>query len=121
MNNTVHYDPTFSDDLSVGMGIPLSELGGEPGWRVRVPKSSDIRFESFPIVFRHFFTPLLIILRQTVDDINGSLDDIAEKGRKTLEKTSIEEYYKKAKKTFKPIVPPISAVKAFREQKKSHE
>jgi hypothetical protein len=112
----INGDPTFSDELSVGMGIPISELGGEPGWRVRVPKSVDIRFEGFPILFRHFFIPLLIILRKTVDGINDSLDDIRENGRIILDKISIEEYNINTKKTFKPTVPPISEVKAFREQ-----
>jgi hypothetical protein len=111
----IHGDPTFSDELSVGLGIPISELGEEPGWRVRVPKSGDIRFEGFPVLFRHFFIPLLIILRKTVDDINDSLDKIRENGRKILTETSIEEYNKKAKKIFKPNVPSISEVKSFRE------
>ncbi len=112
----IHGDPTFSDELSVGLGIPISELGGEPGWRVRVPKSGDIRFEGFPVLFRHFFIPLLIILRKTVDDINDSLDEIRENGRRILDEISIEEYNKKTKKTFKPTVPSISEVKLFREQ-----
>lgn len=114
----IHGDPTFSDKLSVGLGIPISELGGEPGWRVRVPKSGDIRFEGFPVIFRHFFIPLLIILRKTVDDINNSLDEIRENGRKILDKISVEEYNKKTKKIFKPTVPSISEVKSFREQRK---
>jgi hypothetical protein len=107
-------DPTFSDELSVGMGISISELAGEPGWRVRVTKSIDIRFEGFPKIFRHLTTPLLLILRQTVDNVNDALDELREKGRDILEKTSVTEYSKKKKKTFKPVVPSISEVSTFR-------
>lgn len=114
----IHGDPTFSDELSVGMGIPISELGGEPGWRVRVTKSADIRFEGFPILFRRLMTPLFLILRNTVDEINKALDEFREKGRRILETMSVEEYNRKKKKTFKPVVPSISEVKAFREEMK---
>ena len=110
----IHGDPTFSDELSVGMGIPIAELGGEPGWRVRVEESADIRFEGFPILFNQLMIPLILILRKTVDKVNESLDEMREKGREILENTSVEKYNKEKKKTFKPTVPSISEVKAFR-------
>ena len=113
----IHGDPTFSDELSVGMGITISELGEEPGWRVRVSKSMDIRFEGFPIIFRNFMFPLFIILRNTVDNVNDTLDQLREKGRRILEKTSVEEYSKITKKKhIKPVLPSLDEVKKFREK-----
>lgn len=111
----INGDPTFSDELSVGMGVKTSILGSEPGWRVRVARSMDIRFEGFPILFRNFMTPLFIVLRNTVDNVNDSMDQLREKGRKILEEISIEEYNKKMKKkTIKPVLPTIEEVKKFR-------
>ena len=114
----IHGDPTFSDELSAGTGIPISELGGEPGWRVRVKKSADIRFEGFPILVRRFATPLFLLLRNTVDEINKTLDELREKGRRILETIGVEEYNRRKKRTFKPVVPSVSEVKAFREEMK---
>ena len=111
----INGDPTFSDELSVGMGVTISELGAEPGWRVRVDKSMDIRFEGFPLLFRQFMSPLFIVLRNTVDTVNDSMDQIREKGRKILEEISIEEYNKKMKKKhIKPVLPSVDEVKEFR-------
>jgi hypothetical protein len=113
----INGDPTFSDELSVGMGVGLSELGEEPGWRVRTDKSMDIRFEGFPILFRQFMVPLFIVLRNTVDNVNDSMDQIREKGRKILEEISIEEYNKKMKKKhIKPVLPSVDEVKEFRKR-----
>ena len=93
--NWIHGDPTFSDYLSVGMGIPISEMGKEPGWRVRVTESSDIRFEKFPILFSQLMIPLLLLLRNIVDNVNNSLEEIRKKGEEILEKTSLEDIIKK--------------------------
>lgn len=115
----IHGDPTFSDELSAGLGITISELGEEPGWRVRVSNSIDIRFEGFPILFRHFMFPLFLILRHTVDSVNDSLDQIREKGKTILENISIEEYKKKTrKKLIKPVLPTIEEVERFRKNLK---
>jgi len=111
----INGDPTFSDELSVGMGVNISELGAEPGWRVRVDKSMDIRFEGFPLLFRQFMLPLFIVLRNTVDTVNDSMDQLREKGRKILEEISIEEYNKKMKRRhIKPVLPSVDEVKEFR-------
>jgi len=113
----VNGDPTFSDELSVGMGVGISEFGAEPGWRIRVDKSMDIRFEGFPLLFRQFTLPLFIVLRKTVDNVNDSMDQIREKGREILEEISIEEYNKKMKrKHIKPVLPSVDEVKEFRKR-----
>jgi len=111
----INGDPTFSDELSVGMGVAISELGAEPGWRVRVDKSMDIRFEGFPLLFSQFMLPLFLVLRNTVDNVNGSMDQLREKGRKILEEISIEEYNKKMKKKLiTPVIPSVEQAKTFR-------
>ncbi|OYT60336.1 hypothetical protein B6U81_04890 [Thermoplasmatales archaeon ex4484_30] len=106
-------DPTFSDELEAGMGLPVTDFGEEPMWRVRIPES-DIRFEGFPILFRHFLIPVAAILRKAVDSINAKLDELREQGREILEDVGREEYNKKVKKSFKITVPSVSEVKAFR-------
>jgi hypothetical protein len=111
----VHGDPTFSDELSVGLGVALSELGEEPGWRVRVDKSMDIRFEGFPIVFRRFMSPLFIVLRDLVDNVNLSMDDLRERGKRLIQEIGIEEYKKRTrKKIIKPVIPTLEEVEEFR-------
>ena len=57
-----------------------------------------------------------MIVLKTIDELNVQIDEIREKGKKILEKIPIEEYNKKKKKTFKPKVPSISEVKAFRKE-----
>jgi len=109
-------DPTFSPELSAGLGLPITYLGEEPGWRVRIKGKGDIRFEGFPALFRHIMIPTLMIVLKTIDELNVQIDEIREKGKKILEKIPIEEYNKKKKKTFKPKVPSISEVKAFRKE-----
>jgi hypothetical protein len=111
----IHGDPTFSDELSVGLGVALSELGEEPGWRVRVDKSIDIRFEGFPIAFRNFMSPLFIILRDLVDNVNNSLDDLRERGKRIIEEIGIEEYNRRTRrKIIKPVIPTLEEVEEFR-------
>lgn len=111
----INADPTFSDELSVGMGVTLSELGQEPGWRVRVDKSLDIRFEGFPIIFRNFMSPLFIILRNTVDTVNYSMDEYRARGKRIIKEIGIEEYKRKTKKKIiKPVLPSLDQVKKFR-------
>lgn len=110
-------DPTFSPGLNAGLGLPITYLGEEPAWRVRVEGRGDIRFESFPAMFRYFMIPVLIVLQKTVDEVNESLDEISKKGWKILDEIGIEEYNKMKKKTFKPVVPSISEVKDFRKKK----
>ena len=106
-------DPTFSDELEAGMGLPVTEFGEEPTWRVRVP-TSDIRFEGFPILFRHFLVPVGVVLRKAIDGINAKLDELREQGREILEEKGKEDYNKKVKKSFKITVPSVAEVKAFR-------
>jgi hypothetical protein len=106
-------DPTFSDELEAGMGLPVTEFGEEPTWRVQV-STSDIVFEGFPIMFRHFFVPVAVILRKAVDNINAKLEELREQGRKILEEKGKEEYNKKVKKNFKITIPSVEDVKAFR-------
>lgn len=106
-------DPTFSDELEAGMRLPVTEFGEEPTWRVRI-LTSDIRFEGFPILFRHFFIPVAVVLRKAVDTINAKLDELREQGKEILEETGKEEYNKKVKKSFKITVPSVADVKAFR-------
>ena len=62
-------DPTFSDELEAGMGIPIVEFGEEPAWRVRIPER-DIVFEGFPIFFRNLLVSMALILRDTADKVN---------------------------------------------------
>jgi hypothetical protein len=107
-------DPTFSPELSAGLDMPITYLGEEPAWRVRVEGKGDIRFEGFPAFFRHLMIPTLLIILKTIDDANKTLDEIRIKGKEILENTTIEEYNKKKNKTFKPKIPTISEIKAFR-------
>ena len=109
-------DPTFSPALAAGLDMPITYLGEEPGWRVRADGSGDIRFEGFPAAFRHLVIPTLMIILKTVDEANKTLDEIRIKGNEILEDTSIEEYNKKKKKTFKPKIPTMDEVKEFRKK-----
>jgi hypothetical protein len=109
-------DPTFSPELNAGIGLPINFLGEEPGWRVRVEGKGDIRFESFPIMYKNFLIPVFIILQKTIDQVNESLEELREKGKKLLDKIGIEEYNNQKKKSFKPVVPSFSEVKEFRKR-----
>lgn len=105
-------DPTFSDELEAGMGIPIVEFGEEPAWRVRIPER-DIVFEGFPIFFRNLLVSMALILRDTADKVNKKLDEARERGRKILEEIGKEEYNKR-KRQFKAKLPSIEEVKEFR-------
>ena len=109
-------DPTFSPELAAGLDMPVTYLGEEPGWRVRVEGSGDIRFEGFPAAFHHLMIPTLMLILKTIDEANKTLDEVRKKGKEILENTTIEEYNKKKKKTFKPKIPSFDEVKAFRKQ-----
>jgi hypothetical protein len=115
-NKWMAADPTFSPDLNAGMGLPITKLGEEPAWRVRVEGKGDIRFESFPPVYKNFMIPVLVILQKTIDKVNDSMEDLRKIGSQIIEKMGIEEYNNKKKKSFKPIVPSISEVKEFRKK-----
>ena len=109
-------DPTFSPDLAAGLDMPITYLGEEPPWRVRVEGSGDIRFEGFPAAFRHVMIPTLMLVLKTIDQANKTLDEVRKKGKEVLEKTTIEEYNKNKKKTFKPKIPSFDEVKVFRKK-----
>lgn len=107
-------DPTLSDELEAGMGLPVAEFGEEPAWRVRVPER-DIVFEGFPILFKNMLIMTAFILRDTVDVVNAKLDELREKGREILETVGKEEY-NKTRRNFKVEVPSIDEIKAFRQK-----
>ncbi|HEC75684.1 MAG TPA: transglutaminase family protein [Thermoplasmatales archaeon] len=107
-------DPTLSDELEAGMGLPIAEFGEEPAWRVRVPER-DIVFEGFPVLFQNMLILTALILRNTVDMVNKKLDDLRVKGRRILEEVGKEEY-NKTKKQFKIDMPSLEEIKKFREK-----
>lgn len=115
-NKWVAADPTFSPALYAGMDLPITYLGEEPAWRVRVEGKGDIRFESFPAFYKNLMIPVFIILQKIIDQVNESMEEIREKGIKLLNEIGIEEYNNKKKKSFKPVVPSISEVKEFRKK-----
>jgi len=108
-------DPTFSDELEAGMGLPVAEFGEEPTWRVRLPER-DIVFEGFPIFFKNLLVGMALLLRNTVDGVNAKLDEVRKKGKEILEKMGKEEYNRRRKKQFKIEMPSIEEVKAFRQR-----
>ena len=108
-------DPTFSDELEAGMGLPIAEFGEEPTWRVRIPER-DIIFEGFPIFFKNLLLGMALLLRNTVDNVNARLDEVRQKGRQIIQEIGKEEYNKRKKKQFKIEVPSIEEVKAFRQR-----
>ncbi len=114
----IEADPTFSPELNAGMGFPVTFLGEEPGWRVRVLGKGDIRFESFPAGFRHFMIPVLFVLQKTIDNINETMDEFRKKGKEILDEIGIEEYNRRKKKSFKPKIPSVSEVQKFRNNAK---
>jgi len=114
-------DPTFSPELNAGMGLPVTHFGEEPGWRIRVEGKGDIRFESFPAGFKHLMSGVLAIVQKSIDQINNTMNDLREKGEKILDEIGIEEYIRKNKKHFKPSIPSVSEVHAFRKKKKDAE
>ncbi|RLF64886.1 MAG: hypothetical protein DRN33_00895 [Thermoplasmata archaeon] len=110
----IQLDPTFSDELEAGMGLPLTQFGEEPSWRTRIPER-DIVFEGFPLMVRSLLIGMAFLLRDTVDKVNKKLDDIREEGRKILDEVGREAYNEKKKKKAKISVPNIYEVRAFRQ------
>ncbi len=110
----IQLDPTFSDELEAGMGIPVSDFGEEPAWRVRVPER-DVVFEGFPIFFKNLLVALAFILRDTIDKVNEKLDEVRKTGREILDEIGKEEYNQR-KKQFKIEMPSLEEVKAFRQK-----
>jgi transglutaminase-like putative cysteine protease len=111
----IQLDPTFSDELEAGMGLPVAEFGEEPTWRVRLPER-DIVFEGFPVFFKNLLTGMAFMLRNTVDNVNAKLDEVREKGRQILKEIGKEEYNRKKKKQFKIELPSLDEVKQFRQK-----
>ncbi|MGC9307254.1 MAG: transglutaminase-like domain-containing protein [Thermoplasmatota archaeon] len=105
-------DSTFSDELEAGMGLPITSFGEEPTWRDRV-MTSDIRFEGFPLLFRHLLVPVLFALRTTVDVVNEKLDMLRAQGLETIDRLGREEYNKQQKST-QIELPSLEEVDAFR-------
>ena len=106
-------DPTFSDYLEAGMGLPVTEFGEEPTWRTRIPER-DIVFEGFPILFKNLLLGMAFMLRDTVDKVNKKMDDLREEGKKILEEMGKEAYNEKKKRNMTIDVPTIDEVRAFR-------
>lgn len=108
-------DATFSDDLEAGMGLPVTRFGEEPTWRVRVP-TADIRFEGFPVLFKNALIPVALVLRNTIDVVNQTLDETRAKGWEILDRMGVEAYNQQKAK-MKIEVPSLKEVRAFREKK----
>ena len=108
----MQFDPTFSDELEAGMGLPITEFGEEPAWRVRLPER-DIIFEGFPIFFKNLLIGMALFLRNTVDNVNKKLDEAREKGRDIINEIGKNEYNRR-KKHFKIEMPSMEEAKAFR-------
>ncbi|MCD6448272.1 MAG: transglutaminase family protein [Thermoplasmata archaeon] len=110
----IQLDPTFSDVLEAGMGLPIAEFGEEPAWRVRIPER-DIIFEGFPATFKEILSALAFALRHTVDAVNAKLDEVRNKGEQILREMGKEEYNRRKKKQKKVELPSIEEVRAFRQ------
>ena len=110
----IQLDPTFSDELEAGMGLPITDFGEEPTWRTRIPER-DIVFEGFPVLIRSMLIGMAFLLRETVDGVNKKMDSIREKGKEILDELGKDEYNNNMKKKVKIEVPNIDEVKAFRQ------
>ncbi len=110
----IQLDPTFSDELEAGMGLPVTEFGEEPTWRTRIPER-DIVFEGFPVLMRSLLIGMSLLLRDTVDGINKKLDGIREEGKKILDEMGKEAYNEKKKKKVKIDIPSIYEARTFRQ------
>lgn len=109
-------DPTFSDALEAGMGLPVSSFGDEPTWRTRLPER-DIIFEGFPIFFKNLLVGMALLLRDTVDRVNDKMDELSAQGREILDEMGKEAYNKsKLKQQVKINVPTIEEIMDFRRQ-----
>ena len=112
----IQIDPTFSDYLEAGMGLPVSNFEEPPAWGVRVP-DRDIVLEGLPVGLNASLVTLALLLRNTVDEVNAKLDAIREKGREILEEIGVEEYNRRLKKKGAAIkLPDVEDVRKFREQ-----
>lgn len=105
-------DATFSDELEAGMGLPITSFGEEPTWRDRV-LTTDIRFEGFPLMFRHLLVPVLFALRNTVDVVNAKLDMLRAQGLETIDRLGREQYNDQQTSTHIEL-PSLEEVEAFR-------
>jgi transglutaminase-like putative cysteine protease len=112
-------DPTFSDYLEAGMGLPVTAYGEEPTWRTRIPER-DIVFEGFPVGVRSLLVGMAFLLRDTVDHVNVKMDELREDGREILGDMG-REAYNQTKATVKLDVPDIDEVRAFRHRKTVQE
>lgn len=110
----IQLDPTFSDELEAGMGLPVAEFGEEPAWRKRIPER-DIIFEGFPVMFKSLLSGMAFLLRHTVDKVNEKLDEVREKGREILNSMGKEEYNRRKKKVAIEL-PTMEEVRAFRQK-----
>ncbi len=104
-------DSTFSDELEAGMGLPITSFGEEPMWRDRV-LTSDIRFEGFPLMFRHMLVPVLFALRNTVDMVNEKLDMLRVQGLEIIDRLGREQY--NGQQSSHIELPSLEEVEAFR-------
>jgi hypothetical protein len=104
-------DSTFSDELEAGMGLPITSFGEEPMWRDRV-LTSDIRFEGFPLMFRHMLVPVLFALRNTVDMVNEKLDMLRAQGLEIIDRLGREQYNGQQSSPIE--LPSLEEVEAFR-------
>ena len=112
----IQLDPTFSDYLEAGMGLPVSNFGDQPAWGVRVP-DRDIVFEGFPVMLGGALVGLALLLRKTIDDVNKKLDGIRGKGKEILEEIGVEEYNRRIKRKSAVIkLPDVEDVKQFRKK-----
>ncbi len=105
-------DATFSDELEAGMGLPITSFGEEPMWRDRV-LTTDIRFEGFPILFRHLLVPILFALRSTVDVVNTKLDMLRAQGMETIDRLGRDGYNEQQSGT-QIELPSMEEAEAFR-------
>lgn len=116
----ISLDPTFSEELDVGLGLPIQRFGdAATGW-VAVP-GDEIILEGLPWGLKSLFTPLLLILLGPMDAVNANLEKIRKKGAKMLEEMGEkgkEEYIKKKKEGYTPDLPTFSEIKAFRDRMK---
>ncbi len=112
----IQLDPTFSDYLEAGMGLPISNFNEPPSWGVRVP-DRDIIMEGLPRGLNASLVSLALLLRNTVDEVNKKLDEIREKGKEILEEIGVEEYNRRLKRKGAAIkLPDVDEVRKFREK-----
>jgi len=112
----IQLDPTFSDYLEAGMGLPVSNFNEPPAWGVRIPER-DIVLEGLPVGLNFSLVTLALVLRDIVDEVNAKLDGLREKGRKILEEIGVEEYNRRMRRKGATIkLPDVDEVRRFREK-----